>query len=79
MDEAVNLYSSVTKKPNFSFGKLLRVDLTDCHQCAPDMKEACHNCVIMFQKAYAEKYIHVTEEETPPRKNSSILPTLTVG
>lgn len=51
---------------------MLRIDLTDCHQFAPDVKEECHNSVIMFLKAYPKKYIHATEEEA--RKNSSILP-----
>lgn len=57
--------------------EVLRIDLTDCHQFAPDVKEECHNCVIMFLKAYPKKDIHATEEEK--RKNSSILPTLTAG
>lgn len=60
------------KNQTFSFWKfkVLRIDLTDCHQFAPDVKEECHNYVIMFLKAYPKKCIHATEEEM--RKNSSI-------
>lgn len=77
----VILYSCHKRKnqnQTFSFWKfkVLRIDLTDC-QFAPDMKEECHNYVIMFLKAYPKKYIHATEEET--RKKSAPLPTLTAG
>lgn len=61
--EKVNFCQKKKKwKLRFEKFRLLRVDLTDCHQIAPDMKEACHNYVIMFQKLYPEEYMYVTDE-----------------